>query len=115
MVGGKIVLSAESPKTNPLEGRELKGHTLCCAVKQKRATLTLNQDRICIPPDIRGVALPPTVSGEAGTETEPKRQGLCVSENSAEGQADRQAVVVWRAGAHGCARLLPRTPTRSSS
>lgn len=58
MVGGKIVLSAESPKTNPLEGRELKGHTLCCVVKQKRATLTLNQDRICIPPGIEGLRYP---------------------------------------------------------
>jgi len=39
MVGGKIVLSAESRKTSPFEGKELKGYVLCCPVKQKRATL----------------------------------------------------------------------------
>ena len=102
MIGGKIVLSAESPKTSPLEGREFKGHPLCCAVKQKRATPALNQGRVCMPPDIRGVVLPPTVSGEAEIETESNCQGLRVSENSAEGQGNRQAVVVCWARAHGC-------------
>lgn len=62
----------------------------------------LRASGIRIPPDIRGVALPPTVSGEAGIETESKRQGLWVSENSAKGQGNRQAVVVCRASAHGC-------------
>ena len=58
---------------------------------------------VCIPPDIRGVALPPTVWGDAGIETEPKRLGLCVSEKSAEGQRERLAVVVCRGSTHWCA------------
>jgi len=56
----------------------------------------------CIPPDIQGGALSVRISGEAGIEMEPKRPGLCVSENSAEGQRERRAAVVCRASTHGC-------------
>ena len=52
-------------------------------------------------PDIRGVALPPTVTGELGIGTESKRRGLCLSENSAEGQEDRQTAGVSWPTAHG--------------
>jgi len=62
----------------------------------------LSPGGIRIPPNIQGGALLRTVSAEAAIEMEPKRLGLCVSENSAEGQRKRRAVVVCRGSTHGC-------------
>lgn len=73
----------------------------------------LKANGICTPPDIRGVAFPPTVSGEAGNE-EPKLPGLCVSEKSIDGQRERRAVVVCRANVHGCVEQPPMQMTGSA-
>lgn len=73
----------------------------------------LKANGICTPPDIRGVALPPTVSEEPGNE-EPKLPGLCVSERSIDGQREWRAVVVGRANVHGCVEQPPLQMTGSA-